>query len=488
MALIPNATDRLASLRADFPGTMRTSPPKRVRGEALPSPFDSEVRAGGAFVTCRDAERARLYTVVDGTVIRLEDVLPGLAPVEHHDRAEHLVDEVKHTRLEEMEAALLLEARLPESPWSDDYWAIYRGILGNRYGDPGFPGDTDWARNEAYVTQHTAAAVHAGGDAAAIDRLSPAEKYDLLVGDPGFGLTRRCWDEGRNYHGRNGHVETWMGICHGWAPASYMLSRPRKAVRCLAPDVRTTLTFYPADIKALASLLWANARTVSKFIGGRCNDKNPPADENGRIISARCFDTNPATWHLSMVNQIGHARRGLVMDATYDYEVWNQPVLGYRYHYFNPITMQPTESLTGATVELAAHADDKFRKYRSPAARRLVGVVMEVEYVVETSPRQRATDEPDRDATRTAEYYYDLELDASGRLLGGEWYQQARPDFLWTPPRGARAVTPGDALCTGDWPEMSVLPEVWRKAAARTSSGGLPLARIIERLVELAHR
>lgn len=486
MALFPQSSERLAALRRDFRGTMATSPAKQTRGTPRAPAFGPAEQAGRRFVSCRDAERAKLYAVVSGTVVRLEDVLPGMAPIEAHDRPENLVDELRHRTLESMESAGLRAAALPEAPWSDDYWAIYRGVLGSRFGDPSYPGDRDWARNRAYVQEKTAAGVHASGDAQAIDRLSPAEKYDLLVGDAGFTLTGRCWDEGRQYHDRNGEVETWMGICHGWAPASFMVPRPRAAVTCLAADAKTRLTFYPAEIKALASLLWANARTVTKFIGGRCNDKEPAEDENGRITSSRCFDTNPATWHLSIVNQIGVAKRGMVMDATYDYEVWNQPVLSYRYHYFNPRSMEATESLAQATVDLGDHPEDRFRKYRSPRAKRLAGVVMEVEYVVETSPTQRPTDSPADDATRTAQYYYDVELDEAGLFIGGEWYQQARPDFLWTPPPGARALTPGDALATGDWPAMSVLPEVWRKAAVRTSSGGMPLARIVERLVELA--
>jgi hypothetical protein len=27
---------------------------------------------------------------------------------------------------------------------------------------------------------------------------------------------------------------------------------------------------------------------------------------------------------------------------------------------------------------------------------------------------------------------YDLELDGSGAIIGGEWRQRDRPDFLWT--------------------------------------------------------
>jgi len=49
-------------------------------------------------------------------------------------------------------------------------------------------------------------------------------------------------------------VETWMGICHGWAPASYMLARPRRTLSLKSPD-GVLIRFFPSDVKALASLL-----------------------------------------------------------------------------------------------------------------------------------------------------------------------------------------------------------------------------------------
>ena len=58
--------------------------------------------------------------------------------------------------------------------------------------------------------------------------LSPSEKYDLLVGDKNFTLTKAMWNEGLGYYNRNGSVERWMGICHGWAIAAYMYPRQQR--------------------------------------------------------------------------------------------------------------------------------------------------------------------------------------------------------------------------------------------------------------------
>ncbi|HND10552.1 MAG TPA: hypothetical protein PLY80_08945 [Pseudomonadota bacterium] len=450
--------------------------------------FDASDLANGHYVLHRDSVRKTFHTVIDGVVISLEDATPGKAPIEAADRPENLVDRLVYRRLAEMDKAKLLKARLSQNPWSSDYWALYQGCLGKRYADPKFPGSLKWEENHAYVKQHPVSAVLSSGGAGAIDQLSPAEKYDLLAGDPTGTLATAMWDEGRSYFDSSGSVETWMGICHGWAPASYMMPRPSKTVTVLAADGKTQVRFNPTDIKGLASLLWANANTVTRFIGGRSNDKDPAVDENGRPLSPQVFDTNPGTWHLCVVNQIGVAKRGFVMDATYDYEVWNQPVLGYSYRYFNPQTMRLATKLSTATISRAKFTRDPFRKYRSAEAASFVGIIMEVSYVVEKLAAPCSTDGPGDDAVRTVVYKYDLELDASGRIIGGEWYTgKCHPDFLWTPPGTARAIGPAEQFATGGWTPGQPLPESWRKAAVRSAESGIPLAKIIESLISFAN-
>ena len=438
------------------------------------------------FISGGDDVRRSIFAVEDGVVVALEDVLPGRAPFEANDRAENLADTVAHRTVEAMEAAGLQAARLPENPWSDDYWAICTGQLGKRYADPRFPQNMNWEESHHYVLDHTAADIAATGDAAAIDALSPAEKYDLLVGDQGFSLTRYMWEQGRYYFEKNGEVETWMGICHGWAPASYMLGRPTRPVTVLAADEKTNITFHPADIKALASQLWARSRTSSRFIGGRCNDKDPAEDANGRVTSQRCFDTNPGTWHLAVVNQIGVAKRSFIIDATYDYEVWNQPVVAYDYQLFHPVT-RAVGPAAGCVVPISELGEDRFKAYRSPSARFIVGLQMQLSYIAETNPRHQAVDGADNDRVRRVEYVYDLELDANRQIIGGEWHQQAHPDFLWTPAPGIKAITPADRFSPGTWSQGTV-PFLWRIGARNGASQGLPLARIVEGLIARSRR
>lgn len=311
-----------------------------------------------------------------------------------------------------------------KQPWSDDYWAIYSGVIGKRYA-LGFPKSTDWKRNYDETW-----AQPASGNSSMLNRLAPSEKYDLVRGDAALKTTREVWAEGKKYYDANGSVETWMGICHGWAPAAYMLPRPARAVTVKG------ITFYPSDIKALGSYVWAESNYTSRFMGGRCNDKNPPTDSVGHITNVDCLDNNAGAWHIAAINQLAISKRSFVMDVTYDYEVWNQPVLGYAFKYFNPATHQFTENLASATVAKGSFADP-FRGWRSSRGTKIAGVAMEVWYMVETNPQQSPSDSPNNDGIRRVRYLYDLELDPNGKIIGGEWYQNEHPDFMWTPGPGA---------------------------------------------------
>lgn len=400
-----------------------------------------------------------------------------------NDKAEDLVDNGSSAlkNLDQMNG--LLSGKLNESPWSDDYWAIKYGILGYRYADKQMVSNRKtWKTVYDYSTSHPVSDYVSSNR---INILSPSEKYDLLVGDSAGSLTQKMWSEGHSYYKANGKVEPWMGICHGWAVAAFMLDRPVNTVTVKSADNNHDITFYPSDIKSLASLLWANTRNATKFVGGRCNTKKPKADTNGRVEDQDCFDTNPATWHKSVVNQIGVNKRSFVIDATYDYEVWNQPVYSYSYKYFNAQNFSNSSITTDwkkAKVSPQSFTKDKFKKHRSKNAKYIVGVVMDIKYVAETSPTQKSTDSEKNDKLVDVRYIYDLEIDASGNVIGGEWYSQAHPDFLWTSPPNTRAKSYYDKYLAGDWNGKAV-PQQWSTVAPDAATSGVPLAKIVEGLI-----
>lgn len=476
---------RLEAFATDTVNFMNEQPPKMdadgnpVEGFTAFAPADI---ADNDFIEARDMTRS----------IALADAprVTARAASAQNDNPANLVDTLRYNRLNDMENAGLKSARLAETPWSDDYWAIYKGVLSARYADSGFPESSDWKENADYIIANPASDILASRSAHRINLLSPAEKYDALVGDANGNLTQRMWSEGKRYYDANdGKVETWMGICHGWAPAAYMLDRPLKPVTLHTPD-NIPIKFYPADIKALASLIWANAASRTRFIGGRCNDKDPATDpETGRVISERCFDTNPGTWHVATVNQVGVSKRSMVLDVTFDYEVWNQPIYSYEYRYFNPQTRRATDSLDDATVAIGDYTSDKFKRFRSSRTKSVVGVSMNVKYIVETNPRQLDSDSPALDAVQSVDYEYDLELDGDGDIIGGEWYRNKHPDFLWTPPKGAQALTQRDSQVSGSWTDVRrSVPGTWQGVAAQASQEqGAPLAAIVEKMIEFAN-
>jgi CheY-like chemotaxis protein len=109
------------------------------------------------------------------------------------------------------------------------------------------------------------------------------------------------------------------------------------------------MPFFPNDIKALVSLMWAHSTIQSNVIfeGNRCNKKNPDKDKYGRYIDVtidrddttllpRCADVHPGILHVSMVNLLGIEGRSFVVDHNPTAAIANQPVSGYELYYFNP--------------------------------------------------------------------------------------------------------------------------------------------------------
>lgn len=403
-----------------------------------------------------------------------------------------------------MEEEALTKATLDLIPWSDDYWAIDSGVLGARYGDENFWMKMDWVNRFKYIASKTTPKLYTEGD---LKKLSPSEKYDLLVGDqieysvevdgqnyPIFGsLTYRMWSEGAHYYKQNGEVESWMGICHGWAAASYMMNHPQRSVQVKDMMEGKEIHFYPTDIKSLASLLWANAKVPHKFIGGRCNSKDPSRDDSGRLSDPECLDTNPGAWHIVVVNQIAKAKRSFIMDANFDYQVWNQPVYTYQYQYFRPSDKEQFSSLKDVSgqspiIELANWNEDPYRAHRDSRAKYVVGISMELGYVVENQPAALDLDILSEEYVTRVDYYYDIELDEDFNIVGGEWYQNLHPDFLWSPPKDYRALALGDYYMQGIWQDGIINPIIKNNPQAKnlviqSSLQGQPLGQIVEGLI-----
>ena len=304
-------------------------------------------------------------------------------------------------RLEDMESAGLRKANAATYPWSDTYWPYNEGLISARYADLGFQTQRRvWESFYQYSHQARplAQVLTQPRNPEEINNLSPAEKYDQLLGavdlqfSP-FGIfSEKVWAQVLSIGEAGEAIENWMGICQGWAAAAIMEARPKHTIE-VASD-HGSLRLFPSDLKGLLTYQWTRAKFPARFMGGRCSTKDPERASSGRVTSEECWDINPALWHMAAVNMLGQAGRSFVLDATFDYEVWNQPLLSYSYFYFNPVRGEPTNSLQDAIVPIEQYRDDVFAEYRPRQAAAVVGVSMTIRYVMETRPDHSATNSP----------------------------------------------------------------------------------------------
>jgi len=385
----------------------------------------------------------------------------------------------------EMENSKLLTGKARRQPWSGDYWAIAKGVLGARYLQSTFMELLGWFERFEFIQKNSAAELILNEGAMGVAQLSPSEKYDLMIGDSKAAMTKSMWEQGKQYHDRDGKVETWMGICHGWAPAAIEEPRPAKAISVKSFDEKWDISLTPGEIKGLVSYSWATNRFSAITLGSRCNKKDPERDETGRLIDPECNDMNSGTWHIALVNKLGKRSQSFVIDATYDYEVWNQPVLEYEYTYFNPITQEKQTSLAAAQVKAKDWNTDPYAKHRDSRVESIVGISLRLAYVLESGVDTESEDNPERDVIRWVRYKYDLELDAAGNIIGGEWHQGIHPDFIWVPRMGLKPQSPLDRVVANQpWDRETKIPELWSAAAKQGARTGVILNALTDALLK----
>ena len=422
-------------------------------------------------------------------------------------------------------AALPLTGEATTIPWPSSYWPTAEDSINSRW---------EGANTDSPAKKYEKAFGLTGIE----DAISATHGIDKNTSRKECTLASECNDKiGETCAKRVGKdkgrcIPTWWGICHAWAPAAIMVPEPK------FPVTQNGVTFKISDLKALASLVHEGVRT--RFVSLRCDKDNHDSvraieyDGYGRPSSrdAECRDTNPGTWHLLMTNYLGVQKASFVYDRTFDDEVWNQPLRGYKVNKQEEVSAIEANRLIGVTlvggttvkksgtvakstwshqgafvvvagqtVQVKMHGTGdadlyvKFgaqptdaaydcRPYGSntdelceltvPAgatqmfvsvngyadtstfdldvttggqtptaytfnskATKFFHVQADVYYITESSS---STDGNLRsrinDFTRTDPLDYVLELDADGKIIGGEWVgdsKQKHPDFLWLP-------------------------------------------------------
>jgi hypothetical protein len=170
------------------------------------------------------------------------------------------------------------------------------------------------------------------------------------------------------------------------------------------------IPFGSSDIKGLLSLVQGNFnRAKSRMVGARCNiafEEHPEAASR-----SECRDLNAGAYHVILANLVGIHKKGFVVDITRDLQVWNQPVTAFQSQVLGEVSLSSTAS------RLAV---------------RSVRVETTMFYQAENIfPTWDATNGTAQSINVNRIYQYNLELDGGGRVVGGEWVSDNRPDFLW---------------------------------------------------------
>jgi hypothetical protein len=305
-------------------------------------------------------------------------------------------------------------------PWSDDYWPTFSGGISNRWQVA--PSSINWKDYQyAWLTKEQ---ILAGTAPVLIETLSPAEKYDLLLGRYDFPLAKSERErQEASVDPFTGEVPTWYGLCHGWAPATIMEPEPG-AVAILTNADGVEIPFFTSDIKALLTKIYADYGGSNVSVGERCRtDSNEiELDETGRIVLTSCRDTNPGALHVILAQSLGHPdpaqRKSFVADVTRGSEVWNQAVVGFEVMETKRKPFDP--------------ATDPKARFRAPRTKELVRVTTEFAYIGEVQPHKAPMKEQGASYTHKEWLEYTLELDEDGDIIGGEWQNGSNaPDFLW---------------------------------------------------------
>lgn len=304
-----------------------------------------------------------------------------------------LLDATHRTHFSELplEATVEISKRL----WSGDHWAFNKGIINRRWNTPtqeGFNTISPTKEELVLMSQEE------------IARLAPSEKYDLFMGNYDYPLKKQVTEKA------NPLAVYWEGIGNGWASASSNHDEPTPKL-FINPD-GLSIPFGSSDIKALLSYYYAFASTLplSVHLGVRClerQDTNADQDKCGD-------DLSPASFHIALTNKIGLRKESFLADLDRYHEVWNHPIQAYK-----------SEVLGTGPASENAPAD----------AKETIRIKTRISYVDESVGNSwdpiKGTY---RQVTSGRIYHYDLHLNGSGEILGGEWKSNDHPDFIWVMP------------------------------------------------------
>jgi hypothetical protein len=305
--------------------------------------------------------------------------------------------------------------------WSESYWPSNLGGIAYRWNhpDPQPFGYKLLSKKELLKMSQEE-----------MSTLSPAELYDIAMGDYQYSLTKKVL---KTYSSLD---LWWEGICHGWSLAATNYPEPDKNVITNKDGI--SVPFGSSDVKGLLSMHDAfNSKGFYVRIGDRCavEGKVPGEErpEDGEISfpsvkeaqRRECSDVNAGAFHVVLTSLIGLNSQGLVADVDRFNDVWNQPVTSYESEIVGeiPLTAMDIKNNIHKKVQIKTQMiyGDELEFYTPELeAEGVVGFVSK-NPVTGTSVQM----------FNSKQYEYILELNQKGEITGGEWVSETRPDMLW---------------------------------------------------------
>jgi hypothetical protein len=283
------------------------------------------------------------------------------------------------------------EFRIPlsRSPWAGNYYPMEDGGIAQRWQAP--EGEEIHMNIARKLTKEDLKKM----SPAQIERLSPAEKYDIMQGDYNFSLTQHELE-------RRGPLR-WV---NGIRCAGILMPEPEQAVRVYNPD-GIEIRFQPADLKALSG--------ASYFYVEKYAQLGAPTQE-GRAESP----PNAAVFDLALRYYLAKKEKPFVIDAHKGKEIWNETVIGFKRELSN------NRKLTDLD------------KVNFPKAASKVKVWFELETLgeigIEESNGTTKAKVADGSLSGRVQGSYMLYLDSQGKSIGGTWVKGKLVrgvDFVW---------------------------------------------------------
>ena len=297
---------------------------------------------------------------------------------------------------------LPLQAELTNKPWSETYWATDKGSINIRWNQVNEDGFDYKLPSRFAIAQMSKEE---------IATLSPSEKFDIYLGRYDFPIHQDVASFA------NPHVTWWKGLCDGWSMTAIQFAEP-KAVEVTNAD-GVVIPFGSSDLKGLLAYYAQMISGMEKtYVGEQCSGI-------GRFFhNSGCEDINPGALQVILANQIGIKKQAFVIDRDPGKQIWNQPVYGYK-------------------TEVRGSAESK------AASGILVHTTL---YYTDELPKSSMTPVLGTDNFHfdTMEMDYVLDLDYSGRIVGGKYEKNSEhPDLAWMPK--------GEIKINGDFQKLNDL-------------------------------